>query len=44
MDERREMERPGTTWLSTLVVARVLGPDAYGLVGMAVIYMDLPLW
>ncbi|MEO8620411.1 MAG: lipopolysaccharide biosynthesis protein [bacterium] len=29
------------TWISTLVVARVLGPDAYGLVGMAVIYMGL---
>ncbi len=29
------------TWISTLVVARVLGPEAYGLVGMAVIYMGL---
>lgn len=29
------------TWISTLVVARVLGPDAYGLVGMAIIYMGL---
>ncbi|HVT39474.1 MAG TPA: lipopolysaccharide biosynthesis protein [Gemmatimonadaceae bacterium] len=29
------------TWVSTLVVARILGPDAYGLVGMALIYMGL---
>jgi PST family polysaccharide transporter len=29
------------TWISTLVVARVLGPEAYGLVGMAAIYMGL---
>ncbi|MDB4913237.1 MAG: putative polysaccharide biosynthesis protein [Gemmatimonadetes bacterium] len=29
------------TWISTIVVARVLGPDAFGLVGMAMIYMGL---
>ncbi len=27
------------TWASTLIVARVLGPEAYGLIGMAAIYM-----
>jgi len=29
----------GFTWIATLVVARKLGPQAYGLIGMAAVYM-----
>jgi PST family polysaccharide transporter len=31
----------GLAWVATLVVARKLGPDAYGLVRMAMVYMGL---
>ena len=29
------------TWASTIVVARLLTPDDYGLVGMAAVYLGL---
>src|SRR5690348_8712056 len=31
----------GLAWVATLVVARKLGPDAYGLVRAAMVYMGL---